>query len=109
MPPATSARGRTATTSTDVPGGALPQLPQPPQLPQGLLELLRDGDLELLGRLVGSSNNAMVVRVLPAGSLPAADAADDAGLRPLEPGDTLAVWKPTRGERPLFDFPVGTL
>jgi uncharacterized repeat protein (TIGR03843 family) len=39
--------------------------------------------------LVGSSNNAMVVRVTP--------------------GELLAVWKPTRGERPLFDFPIGTL
>jgi uncharacterized repeat protein (TIGR03843 family) len=38
---------------------------------------------------VGSSNNAMVVRVLPAG--------------------LHAVWKPTAGERPLFDFPIGTL
>ena len=42
-----------------------------------------------MGRLVGSSNNAMVVVV--------------------QPGDLLAVWKPTRGERPLFDFPIGTL
>ena len=25
------------------------------------------------------------------------------------PGDVLAVWKPTAGERPLFDFPIGTL
>ena len=25
------------------------------------------------------------------------------------PGDVLAVWKPTAGERPLFDFPLGTL
>ena len=29
--------------------------------------------------------------------------------RPLEPDDLLAVWKPTIGERPLFDFPTGTL
>jgi uncharacterized repeat protein (TIGR03843 family) len=27
----------------------------------------------------------------------------------VQPGDLLAVWKPTRGERPLFDFPIGTL
>jgi uncharacterized repeat protein (TIGR03843 family) len=74
MRPATSARARTATTSTD---GA------------SVLEALRAGDLEVIGRLVGSSNNAMVVRVQPAG--------------------VLAVWKPTRGERPLFDFPIGTL
>jgi uncharacterized repeat protein (TIGR03843 family) len=55
-----------------------------------VLAALRDGDLEVIGRLRGSSNNAMVVRV---------DGRDD----------LLAVWKPTRGEQPLFDFPVGTL
>jgi uncharacterized repeat protein (TIGR03843 family) len=55
-----------------------------------VLTALRDGDLEVIGRLRGSSNNAMVVRV---------DGRDD----------LLAVWKPTRGEQPLFDFPVGTL
>ncbi|MEO8273439.1 MAG: SCO1664 family protein [Chloroflexota bacterium] len=54
-----------------------------------LLQLLRDGELEPIGWLVGSSNNAMVVRVTP--------------------GDLLGVWKPTAGERPLFDFPLGTL
>ena len=54
-----------------------------------MLEALRGGELEPLGWLVGSSHNAMVVRVLPA--------------------DLLSVWKPTAGERPLFDFPIGTL
>lgn len=53
-----------------------------------MLETLRSGELEVVGRLVGSSNHAMVVRL---------------------PGGFLAVWKPTRGERPLFDFPIGTL
>src|SRR5436190_1722127 len=77
MRSATSARGRTATTSTD------------PAADAAVLELLRDGELEPIGWLVGSSNNAMVVRVTP--------------------GDFLAVWKPTAGERPLFDFPLGTL
>lgn len=47
----------------------------------------------------------MVVRVWPTGP----------GSTPPEPGralsdrDVLAVWKPTLGERPLFDFPIGTL
>ena len=27
----------------------------------------------------------------------------------VAPGDLLAVWKPTAGEQPLFDFPLGTL
>ena len=98
MRPVTSARARTAITSTEAahrPG-------------EDLLGLLRDGELELIGRLIGSSNNAMVVRVWPAGSdAPAARA--DGPPRPIADGDLLAVWKPTLGERPLFDFPLGTL
>jgi len=58
--------------------------------PDDVLTALRGGELDVIGRLVGSSNNAMVVRV---------DGRDD----------LLAVWKPTRGEQPLFDFPIGTL
>jgi len=51
----------------------------------------------------------MVVRVWPPGQGPATLASGLAKPRPIEDGDLLAVWKPTKGERPLFDFPVGTL
>jgi uncharacterized repeat protein (TIGR03843 family) len=73
---------------------------------------LRDGSLEVIGRLIGSSNNAMVVRVgAPSGSQAGAGAGSvadpNAATRP--DAELLAVWKPTRGERPLFDFPIGTL
>jgi uncharacterized repeat protein (TIGR03843 family) len=47
----------------------------------------------------------MVVRVWPAGALP--DPSEPG--RAIGDGDLLAVWKPTRGEQPLFDFPIGTL
>jgi hypothetical protein len=57
----------------------------------------------VLGGLIGSTNNAMVVRVWPAGTHPSAFG------DPLAESDLLAVWKPTIGERPLFDFPIGTL
>jgi uncharacterized repeat protein (TIGR03843 family) len=81
------------------------------------LAALRAGELEVLGRLIGSSNNAMVVRVRPAGVAPATIAPGafdpghdgDTAVIELAPGELLAVWKPTRGEQPLFDFPVGTL
>jgi len=95
MRPGTSARARTAITSTEAarrPG-------------DDLLGLLRDGELEVIGRLIGSSNNAMVVRVWPAGGAPSTGSPPG----PIEDGDVLAVWKPTAGERPLFDFPIGTL
>ena len=72
------------------------------------VEALRSGDLEVLGRLVGSSNNAMVVRVWSPGEMPP-EPPEGGRPQPIEDGDLLAVWKPTRGERPLFDFPLGTL
>lgn len=61
------------------------------------LDVLREGELEIIGRIVGSSNNAMlatVTRVCP----------DPEPVQTLE-----AVYKPILGERPLNDFPVGTL
>jgi uncharacterized repeat protein (TIGR03843 family) len=45
----------------------------------------------------------MVVRVWPHGTHPSAFGG------PLGESDLLAVWKPTVGELPLFDFPIGTL
>ena len=45
----------------------------------------------------------MVVRVWPAGTKPPTPGG------PLQEDHLLAVWKPTQGERPLFDFPLGTL
>ncbi len=61
------------------------------------LDVLREGEIAVVGRIVGSSNNAMLVSV----------------TRPCpEPGPATvidAVYKPTLGERPLDDFPDGTL
>jgi hypothetical protein len=54
----------------------------------------------------------MVVRVRPPGTSPLADPVvtdDDTATIELRPGELLAVWKPTAGEQPLFDFPIGTL
>ncbi|HUP55783.1 MAG TPA: SCO1664 family protein [Methylomirabilota bacterium] len=59
------------------------------------LELLRDGVIDVVGRVIGSSNNAMLVTV----ACP--------GPEPLE--TVMAIYKPTAGERPLDDFPHGTL
>jgi uncharacterized repeat protein (TIGR03843 family) len=55
-----------------------------------MMRVLEEADLVVLGRLADASNLALLVR---------------AG------GDTgpLAVYKPVRGERPLWDFPDGTL
>ena len=61
------------------------------------LEALREGEIEIIGRIVASSNNAMLVtvtRICP----------DPEPVLVLD-----AIYKPTLGERPLDDFPDGTL
>jgi uncharacterized repeat protein (TIGR03843 family) len=55
-----------------------------------MLRVLEGADLEVLGRLADASNLALLVRV----------GGDDGPL---------AIYKPVRGERPLWDFPEGTL
>ncbi|HLA16623.1 MAG TPA: SCO1664 family protein [Candidatus Limnocylindrales bacterium] len=53
------------------------------------LALLRDGDLEVVGRLVVSSNSALLCR--------------------LDGDAAVCIYKPTSFERPLHDFSDGTL
>lgn len=67
------------------------------------LEVLREGDIEVVGRIVGSSNNALLVRVTKPGSEPRP------GSEPGTSRELHAIYKPTIGERPLDDFPDGTL
>ena len=55
------------------------------------LQLLESGDIEILGLLPHSSNYTFLARVRADGE------------------ETLAVYKPRRGEMPLWDFPDGTL
>lgn len=56
-----------------------------------ILEMLQSGSMEIEGLLPWSSNYAFLVRVCQ-------------GSEELR-----AVYKPSRGERPLWDFPTGTL
>lgn len=58
---------------------------------QAALELLTDGDLEPLGYLSAASNTTLLCRVGP------------------EEDRIHAVYKPRDGERPLWDFPRGSL
>jgi len=83
------------------PGGAhLPAPERPPALTaepdlsfelEDVLRLLREGELSVEGRLVDASNATLYC----AASLDDVTAA--------------VVYKPVRGERPLWDFPDGTL
>ncbi len=67
--------------------------------PTTTLDVLREGEIEIHGRLLGSSNNAMLGTVTRACRDPEP-----------EPATVLQmVYKPIRGERPLNDFPDGTL
>lgn len=56
-----------------------------------ILAILQSGAIEVLGRLPYSSNYVFLVRVQSGGTA------------------VPAVYKPRRGERPLWDFPPGTL
>src|ERR1700675_509219 len=82
---ATSARDATDTTSTDAGSSVIDR--------GTALEALREGEIEIVGRIVASSNNAMLVSVTRTCPDP-------------EPTLVLdAIYKPTLGERPLDDFP----
>lgn len=64
--------------------------------PEVAIPFLLEGEIEIIGRLVQASNTTLLVAVH--GDVPGR-------------GVTVAgaVYKPVRGERPLWDFPVGTL
>jgi hypothetical protein len=63
----------------------------PPPPPDAARALLEEGELEVLGRIPWASNATLLARVCRDGQ------------------EALAVYKPARGERPLWDFPQGTL
>ncbi len=70
----------------------------------GTTERLRTEPLTVLGRMPYSSNATLLVAV---GEVPAG-LGSEAGLERLAAsGALLAVYKPARGERPLWDFPSG--
>ncbi|WP_042365467.1 SCO1664 family protein [Streptacidiphilus neutrinimicus] len=69
------------------------------------MALLRDGELTVHGRITDASNAAFYCTV----SAPATGGATG-GARSGPDGDSaICVYKPVRGERPLWDFPDGTL
>jgi len=61
------------------------------------LDILREGEIRIAGRILGSTNHAMYAHVVRA-------------CPPPEPPSTIdAIYKPIAGERPLDDFPDETL
>ena len=75
------------------------------------LRLLREGQITVVGRLLTASNATFFCMVAgpgePSSDAPSSDApsADGASATVV----ASCVYKPIRGERPLFDFPDGTL
>jgi uncharacterized repeat protein (TIGR03843 family) len=64
---------------------------------EAVVDVLRAGTVDILGRLVASTNHAMYARLTVECPPPEAPTVMD------------AVYKPVAGERPLDDFPDGTL
>jgi len=92
---------------------------------QAALDLLASGKLEIEGRLVDASNATLYCTIRPGGSGgtgsrsqggsggmgPPGKRKSRGGLGGIVPPDcsVACVYKPIAGERPLWDFPVGTL
>ena len=84
---------------------------EPPAERTAQVALLGTADLVILGRMPWSSNATFLCELWPAGSRPDGGLPpDDGAAAPPPPdGEPLgrAVYKPHRGERPLWDFPDG--
>ncbi|MDQ2757161.1 MAG: SCO1664 family protein [Actinomycetota bacterium] len=72
--------------------------PHNPDQVEAVLAALHRGALEVVGRISESSNVALLVEVADADDVAAATG-----------GPVYGIYKPVRGERPLWDFPDGTL
>lgn len=83
---------------------------RPPVTTSQALHLLTHGDIELIGRMPWSSNATFLVDITTPETATAAEpaAAEPEGqANPKAPRRIQAVYKPIRGERPLWDFPEG--
>ena len=73
---------------------------------------LHTAPIEVVGRFAAASNATLLVRLTDRDERSLEQIASELGREPsvedLDPGD-LAVYKPRRGEAPLWDFPSGTL
>ena len=103
-----SARGRTVTASA-----MLEQKRSGPDDSDGeraTLDLLASGKLEIEGRLVDASNATLYCTIKTNGGIPkTAKGPKTANAAGYSRGQVACVYKPIAGERPLWDFPMGTL
>jgi uncharacterized repeat protein (TIGR03843 family) len=79
------------------------------------LDLLTQGTLEVEGRLVDASNATLYCTISPGGPRGSGGkgfppgSGGSRGVAPPEQQSVACVYKPIAGERPLWDFPAGTL
>lgn len=71
-----------------------------------MLTLLRTGRLHVLGQIAEASNGCLLVDVTPEDAAEEGDRDGDGGA---DRAAVRAIYKPQRGERPLWDFPTATL
>ena len=69
-------------------------------------DILRDGELVILGRIPSASNTTLVCDAVIGGADPGGA---DLGGADADGNELRCVYKPVRGEVPLWDFPDGTL
>lgn len=76
-----------------------------------VIDALRQAELEVVGRFAAASNATLLVRLrAPDGTWPELPLDPDGDLLlAAMPEGAFAVYKPQRGEAPLWDFPEGTL
>lgn len=81
-------------------------------MPDVTVQRLATAPLEVVGRFADASNATLLARLVDRDPRPLAALADALGREPgLDdlPAADLVVYKPRDGERPLWDFPAGTL
>ena len=109
-----SARGRTVTASAMLEQKR--SVPDDDDGERATLDLLASGELDIEGRLVDASNATLYCTIRP-GPGPGGSGGTGSpsrsrgGLGGIVPPDyrVACVYKPIAGERPLWDFPMGTL
>jgi uncharacterized repeat protein (TIGR03843 family) len=96
------------------PAGELLMGGPPPEDAEAVLRVLSRGEIEVKGRLRWSSNATFLVAVHPPGEALSAKTKSQVASGksvPKDRGDEgramLAIYKPAKGERPLWDFPRG--
>ena len=78
----------------------------PSGIPSSALELLATATVDVVGRMPWASNSTFLVRLVDPRA-PGPEPVPDDDVDPLDDPRPQAIYKPVRGERPLWDFGPG--